>query len=214
MGWDPVPSAHAERYADQEWDRIDSGLLDELEARIGGFAGKTVLDLGGGPGQYALTIAGRGGLVTWHDVSRRYLQICRRKADELGLANRITFSLGYLDDAPRLLNMRFDLVFNRICWYYGFGDRSFAAVIYSLIKPGGFGYVDTTHSDYQREQLSASARLRTWLNDRTSLKIGHPYPPHGRLARLFLCRAIEQLHVDYRTPTSDRILFQKAAQRR
>jgi 2-polyprenyl-3-methyl-5-hydroxy-6-metoxy-1,4-benzoquinol methylase len=210
-GWDPVPAAHATSYGAGAWSRIDQALLDDLGTRIGGFAGKSVLDLGGGPGQYTTAMAQRGARVTWHDVSRTYMDMSRGKAEALGLADRITFSLGYMDEAQRLLDDRFDLVFNRICWYYSFGDRSFAAVVYGLVKPGGFGYIDTTHSGYRREQLSKTVRLRTWLNDRTAIKIGHPYPPRGRLARLFLRHEVVHLAVDYRTPTNDRILFQKAS---
>lgn len=209
-----MPRDHAATYGTGEWSRIDHALLDDLERRIGGLAGKTVLDLGGGPGQYTVAMAQRGARVTWHDVSRTYLDMSRQRAEAHGLGQSVAFSLGYLDEAPRLLARSFDLVFNRICWNYGFGDRSFAAVVYALVNPGGFGYVDTTHSDYQREELPASARLRTWLNDCSGIKIGHPYPPRGRLARLFLCHAVVQLHVDYRTSTNDRILFQKATDRR
>lgn len=210
QGWDPVPPAHAASYGAGEWNCIDHGLLDDLSERIGGFAGKSVLDLGGGPGQYTMALAQRGARVTWHDVSRTYMDMSKHRAEDLGLTDGIKFSLGYLDEAPQLLGESFDLVFNRICWYYGFGDRSFAAVVYGLVKPGGFGYIDTTHSGYQREQLSTSARLRTWLNDCSAIKIGHPYPPRGRLARLFLRHGIERLSVDYSTPTNDRILFQRA----
>jgi 2-polyprenyl-3-methyl-5-hydroxy-6-metoxy-1,4-benzoquinol methylase len=209
-GWDPVPAAYAADYGAMEWDQIDHHLLDELEMLVGGFIGKKILDLGGGPGQYTLAMAQRGGLVTWHDVSRNYLEMSRRKASELGLTNRITFSIGYLDDAPRMLSERFDFVFNRICWNYGFGDKSFAAVVYAMARPGGFAYVDTTHSTYKLDQLSRAARVRTWLNARTGIKIGHPMPPHGRLARLFMCHQMARLTIDYRSPWNDRIFFQKA----
>lgn len=206
-----MPRDHATTYGAGEWSRLDHAMLDDLAQRVGGFAGKSVLDLGGGPGQYTVAIAQRGARVTWHDVSRTYLEMSRRQVEVAGLAQNVTFSLGYLDDAPRLLADPFDVVFNRICWNYGFGDASFAAVVYALVKPGGFGYVDTTHSAYQRHELSVSARLRTWLNDGTGIKIGHPYPPHGRLARLFLRHDVQHLQVDYRAPMNDRILFQKAA---
>lgn len=213
-GWDPVPAGHASSYSEHEWARVDLALLDDLQARIGGLAGKTVLDLGGGPGHYTVAMARRGARVTWYDVSRGYMAIARAKAAQAGVAQGIEFSLGYLDEAAAQLGRRFDLVFNRICWYYGFGDKSFAAVVHALVEPGGFGYVDTTHSGYLREELSASARLRTWLNDCTGIKIGHPYPPRGRLARLFLRHDVQHLQVDYRAPMNDRILFQKGAQPR
>ena len=114
-GWDPVPAAHAASYGAGEWSRIDQALLDDLSQRIGGFAGKSVLDLGGGPGQYSAAIAQRGARVTWHDVSRTYLNMSKSRAEALGLLENIKFSLGYLDEAPRLLGERFDFVFNRIC---------------------------------------------------------------------------------------------------
>lgn len=211
-GWDPVPAAYAAGYSAHEWGRIDQAMLDELESQVGGFSGKTILDLGGGPGHYTLAMAQRGGRVTWHDVSRAYLGMTRGKAEALGLADDITFSLGYLDEAPRLLSDRFDLVFNRICWNYGFGDRSFAAVVYELVRPGGFGYVDTTHSGYRRDELSKLARLRTLLNDVTGFKVGHPMPPHGRLARLFQRHAVKRMMIDYRSPMNDRVLFEKAGE--
>ncbi len=208
-GWDPVPSKHAVKYADGEWKAINEGLLDELEARAGGFAGKHLLDLGGGPGQYAVAFARRGAEVTWFDVSAIYRAISERKAAEQGVADRIRFSIGYLDDAPRILGQQFDIVFNRICWNYGFSDRRFADVIYRLVAPGGYAYVDTNHSAFQRDEIGWSTRVRTWLNDRLWIKIGHPYPPHGRLAGMFLHYPLRLVVIDYRSLFNDRIFFQK-----
>jgi 2-polyprenyl-3-methyl-5-hydroxy-6-metoxy-1,4-benzoquinol methylase len=209
-GWDPVPSDHAAGYAAGEWRQISDEVLDEIGVWLNGFEGRRVLDLGGGPGQYSVAFAKRGARVTWHDISRRYLEIARNKALQAGVADRITFSLGYLDEAPSLLGERFDLVFNRICFNYGFGDRAFAQVVFKLVGPGGVGYVDTTHSGYKRSEMSTVARLRTWLNDHLAIKIGHPYPPHGRLARLFGGMPVQRLLADYRAGFNDRILFQKS----
>jgi SAM-dependent methyltransferase len=208
-GWDPVPSEHAIRYADNEWNSINTSLLDELAVRIGGFSGKRVLDLGGGPGQYTVAFAQRGADVTWHDISRTYRDIAQRKASEHGVSNRVRFSLGYLDSAPDLLGQQFDLVFNRICWYYGFSDRGFAKVIYRLVAPGGYAYVDTNHSGFRRNELSRNARFRTWLNEHLAIKIGHPFPPHGRAAKMLLRYPMGLVIIDYRSPLNDRIFFQK-----
>ena len=208
-GWDPVPPAHALTYAQNEWAAgIRADLMDHLEKWVGGFEGKRVLDLGGGPGQYAVAFAKRGCDVTWHDVSRIYQQFAAQKADEHRV--KLKFSIGYLDEAPRLLAQRFDLVFNRICWNYGWHDHSFAAVVYELVKPGCAGYVDTTHSGWRRETLSMPARIRTWANDVLAIKLGHPFPPHGRLVRLFAKMPMEKLLVDYSSPHNDRISFVKA----
>jgi SAM-dependent methyltransferase len=212
-GWDPVPSAHAALYSAGEWTGINEVSLNELEGFVGGFKRKKILDLGGGPGQYSVVFAQRGGSVVWHDISRNYREIARERARRLGVADKITFSLGYLDDAPRLLMQTFDLVFNRICWNYAFTDRSFTDVVYRLVRPGGFGYIDTTHSLFKRHELSTSGLIRTWLNERFAIKIGHPFPPRGRIARLLLRYPVERIVVDYRSPLNDRLMFQRPSHR-
>lgn len=208
-GWDPVPLEHAARYGAAEWQTVDDVLLEELEQWVGGFQDKRILDMGGGPGQYSVAFAKRGGQVTWHDVSRTYRDMAQEKAKQFAVTDKIQFSLGYMDEAPDLLSEAYDFVFNRLCWYYGLGDRSFAAVIYRMVSPGGFCYIDTTHSGYKRGQLSASALLRTWLNDTLAIKVGHPYPPHGRIARLIQAYPLKRLLLDYRSLTNDRIQFEK-----
>lgn len=127
--------------------------------------------------------------------------MAQEKAKAFAVADKIRFSLGYLDEAPKLLPDPYDLVFNRICWYYGFSDRSFPEVVYRMVRHGGYGYVDTTHSEFNREQLSTSSLFRTWLNDKLAIKI----------ARLFLRNPLKRLVVDYRSPSNDRILFEKPA---
>jgi 2-polyprenyl-3-methyl-5-hydroxy-6-metoxy-1,4-benzoquinol methylase len=211
-GWDPVPREHAIKYAAGEWQAVNiESVLDQLEQWVGGFRGKRILDLGGGPGQYSIAFAKRGGQVTWHDVSRNYQSVVQEKAQAFSVADNIRYSLGYLDEAPDLLTEPYDLVFNRICWYYAFSDRSFAKAVYKMVRPGGFCYVDTPHSGVDRDQLSTPVRFRTWLNDRLAIKIGHPFPPHGRLARLFMRFPLKRLEVDYRSSSNDRIFFEKPA---
>jgi SAM-dependent methyltransferase len=206
-GWDPVPLQHALDYGAHEWrSGADAQLLDRLEARIGGFAGKKVLDLGGGPGQYATAFAQRGARVTWYDVSKNYRDFAHQKARDAGVY--IEFALGYMDEAARNLDAQFDLVFNRICWYYCISDAGFARVVFDLVKPGGWAYIDSNHSGVGRESVSAAARARLWLNDRFAIKIGHPFPPRGRIARLFLDYPLVSLSAEFE-PRNDRVWLQK-----
>jgi SAM-dependent methyltransferase len=209
-GWDPIPRAYAQGYATREWQNLDQDLIHRIGEWIGGFDGRRILDLGSGPGQYAVAFAQRGAQVTCHDVSATYLAFAQHKAQAMGVADRISCSLGYLDEAPQLLRTSFDLVFNRVCWYYGFGDRSFARVVFSLIRPGGHGYIDTPHMAFNHAQHGMSSRARMWINHRLAVKIGHPFPPHGRLARLFCAYPIDSLLVDYSTRHHDRIWLRKA----
>jgi 2-polyprenyl-3-methyl-5-hydroxy-6-metoxy-1,4-benzoquinol methylase len=205
-GWDPIPESHARSYAEGVRDQPDNKILaDRLEEWIGGFQGKTVLDLGAGPGQCSVELARRGAKVVWHDVSRRYMDIARQRAVELGV--ELSFSLGYLEDSRRLVTTPFDLVFCRGCWAYCLDDRDFSALIYDLVKPGGHAYVSSNTDRHGR--APGVRRLLTALYETTGLKIGHPHPPHGKLARLFSRFPLTQLVVDYSPAVNDVLLFRK-----
>jgi 2-polyprenyl-3-methyl-5-hydroxy-6-metoxy-1,4-benzoquinol methylase len=207
-GWDPISPEYAAQYSEAEWKQgVNEVLLDELDRWVGGLEGRRVLDLGGGPGQYSVALARRKAIVTWHDISNTYREIAQKKAAEAGV--QISFGIGYMDDAAKLYKEPFDLVFSRICWYYCFRDRNFAKVFFKLLKPGGIGYVDTMHSGTWDSNASWPVRVRTWLNNRFGIKIGHPLPPHGRIAGLFMSQPIAKICVDYSLWTNDRVLFMK-----
>jgi len=204
-GWDPIPSAHVRLYGDEEWQKFSPELVDELEGRLGGLAGRRVLDLGGGPGHYSVALARRGAEVTWHDVSRGYRDFARSRARQAGVD--IDFSLGYLEDARMFVRRPFDLVFCRICWRYCRNDRSFARLVYSLVAPGGAGYIDSGVD--QGRHPTRWMRWQAALNARLGWKIGHPDPPGGRLPRLFRRLPLAVLEVDSSIPGKERIWFVK-----
>lgn len=207
-GWDPVPKAHVASYGAGQWNTpIDEKMLDHLEHWTGGLAGKTVIDLGGGPGQYSVAFAKRGALVTWHDVSKTYMDYSKEKASQHGV--KIAQSLGYMDDAPDLIKNPFDVVFNRICWNYGTTDASFARTVYRLTKPGGIIYIDTATSQWGNQLTSSSTKLRGWLNNSMHIKIGHPYPPRGRVADLLSAFPHDKILCDYSEPDYDRITMMR-----
>jgi 2-polyprenyl-3-methyl-5-hydroxy-6-metoxy-1,4-benzoquinol methylase len=181
-------------------------LLDLLDDWVGGLAGKQVLDLGGGPGHYTLEFAKRGARVTWFDVSSRYQELARSKCAEAGV--RVEFAVGYLDEAASVLQRSYDLVFNRLCWYYSFNDATFARMVYGLCSAGGVIYVDTHHSQSRRAAGSVSIRLRTALNDLLGIKVGHPFPPKGRIPALFMRHPYRRMLVDYSSPDNERVLLQ------
>lgn len=207
-GWDPVSPEHASVYAKSEWEKLDESCLDEIETWLCGFSGKRVIDLGGGPGQYSVAMARRGANVIWHDVSRTYQRIAEEKTQQARVS--MQYSLGYLEEALRNGEGCFDLVFNRICWYYGRSDRGFASLVWRLLKPGGVAYVDTNNSSFKHETQNLAARIRTNLNNVLGIKIGHPMPPRGRIAHLFNDFPIDKMLVDYTRPTNDRVIFLKS----
>lgn len=208
-GWDPVPPDHVAYYTEYAWQGYDEDTLDELEREIGSLRGLRVLDLGGGPGQYTVGLARRGCDVVWHDISRRYRDFAAGRAEQAGVLDRVEFSIGYMDEAPLLLKRQFDLVFNRVCFYYGLNDSSFTEIIFSLVRPGGYGYIDTHHSGFKRNELSAAGRFRTVLNETIGLKIGHPHPPRGRIPAILAKMPIERMSVDFSMDDNDRIIFKK-----
>lgn len=188
-GWDPISKHYAEAYAQREWRHVDETLIDRLEAWLGGFPGKRVLDLGGGPGHFSVAFAKRGAEVIWHDVSLNYLEIAKRHAASHGV--RVGFSLGYMEEARKFRATPFDLVFNRVCWYYCMNDARFARLLYSLLKPGGVAYVETNvFTGYPRSPVR---KIQQWLNNVVGYKIGHPFPPRGRVSKLFRRFPVEVL---------------------
>ena len=204
-GWDPISASYASSYADHAWSERRCDVIHELETRLGGLTGRRVLDLGGGPGQYSVLFAQRGADVTWHDVSRTYEAITRERAATAGVA--ITYSIGYLEEAARLVRHPFDLVFCRVCWYYSRDDRAFARLFYSLVRPGGVGYVECNTPAFSRP--TGWRTVQYALNSLLWLKIGHPMPPHGRIARLLQRYKLAHVTLDYSSPLRDIVIFTK-----
>jgi SAM-dependent methyltransferase len=204
-GWDPVPASYASSYAELAWTERSPQVVEELERQLGSFSGKRVLDLGGGPGQYSVLLAQRGAEVTWHDISREYEAIARNRAAAAGV--ELQYSLGYLEDASRFAAEPFDLVFCRVCWCYGRSDRAFAKLVYSLVKPGGVAYVECNTPAFSRPR--GWRKLQYWLNQRLWLKIGHPMPPHGRIANLLHQFDVSHMTLDYTSPLRDIVVFTK-----
>jgi 2-polyprenyl-3-methyl-5-hydroxy-6-metoxy-1,4-benzoquinol methylase len=200
-GWDPVPTAHVEAYAAHEWDHLNEELVSDIEKWTDGLAGKRVLDLGAGPGHYSAAFARRGAIVTWHDVSRGYLNLASARAKAEGL--KISYSLGYLESASRFTSDPFDLVFNRGCWNYSMADAGFARLLYRLTRLGGHGFVDTPI--FAGSESFLIRRAQRWLYDSRVVKIGHPFPRRGVM--LEHMRRLPVRIVDRSTVASDRIYF-------
>lgn len=205
-GWDPIPSSYACSYAELAWNERSPNLVRDLDLRVGGLTGKRVLDLGGGPGQYSILFAQYGANVTWHDVSREYEAITRERAAVAGVS--IAYSIGYLEDAQRFETEPFDLVFCRVCWYYSRSDRAFARLLYSVVKTGGVGYVECNTPDFSKPR--SWRRGQYWLNKHLWLKVGHPMPPRGRIAKLLQQYDLRQMTLDYSSPLRDIVVFRKA----
>jgi SAM-dependent methyltransferase len=210
-GWDPVSDSHATAYAQYEWSAFDLQLFKNIQTRLGSLTGKDVLDLGGGPGQYATHFALDGANVSWYDISQRYRTIAQARATSMNAD--ILFHTGYLDDAAKYFStqksfpQQFDLVWCRLCWYYGKSDYSFAENVYQLVKPGGWVCIINRVSGFSgRKGLK---RIPEYLNDWLGIKIGHPYPPKGRIPQLFEKKNVQKLIVEYPERGAEFVWFQR-----
>lgn len=91
---------------DQKWSRL-APLLDGLHMLIGSVfrelpTGARVLCVGAGTGAEILYLARRfpGWTFTAVDPAARMLDVCRRRAEESGIATRCTFHEGFLESLP------------------------------------------------------------------------------------------------------------------
>ncbi|MCX2573975.1 class I SAM-dependent methyltransferase [Pedobacter sandarakinus] len=208
-GFDPVPLSHAATYADHEFRKFNTDFIDEMVNQEVSFSGKSLLDLGGGPGQYSLAFAKKGAQVTWHDISRNYLNIVKNKAKQEKV--NIKYSLGYLEDA----HGTYDIVFNRICWYYCINDYAFAKHIYQLVNDGGYAFIMINNDNFLQKELQKESRLKKsiikfsfWLNEKLNVKLTHVHPSHAKLKKVFAKYHFSEFNIQ-RTGLNTLITFKK-----
>jgi 2-polyprenyl-3-methyl-5-hydroxy-6-metoxy-1,4-benzoquinol methylase len=60
-GWDPISATYAIEYGQSV--KGDPHQIERFERALGGYAEKRIVDLGSGPGQYAVEFARRGAKV-------------------------------------------------------------------------------------------------------------------------------------------------------
>lgn len=127
----------------EKWDRVLDENLAFLNYRLVGDArlrpGHRVLDLGSGTGYPAVLSAqavGNGGEVIGLDVADEMLEVARRKAKALGLAN-VAFRHADVSTLPFEANA-FDAVISRFCLMFLPDVPKAAAEIARVLKPGGY----------------------------------------------------------------------------
>jgi ubiquinone/menaquinone biosynthesis C-methylase UbiE len=139
----------AVRYYDQaserEWNRLEQGWVEFhvnlhfINAHLA--PASRVLDVGAGPGRYAIELAKQGHQVYVGDLSPEQVRLAREKIEESGVSTRIEAveildvqDLGHLDDAC------FDAVLALGPFYHlqAYDERKQAAKeIARVLKPGG-----------------------------------------------------------------------------
>jgi SAM-dependent methyltransferase len=177
-GWDPIPLAYARDYADGQV--ADPEVVKQFAAQLGGFNGKEVVDLGSGPGHYALEFVRLGARVTCVDVSKVYLEMARSRIEDAGF--RAQYVAGYMDWIDRLLGREVDAIFTNVSWRYCFDDFSFARHLLRALRVRGILFVRESNEG-ATVNGGGHPPLTCWLNRSVGLKLGHPRPPRGRIEK-------------------------------
>ena len=93
------PESFYDAYGETEWDRLVTGIdgrpeFERTKAQLNESlpASEHVLDAGGGSGRYAIWLAEQGYDVTLVDLSRKQLEIAKRKVTEHGVENAVDLS--------------------------------------------------------------------------------------------------------------------------
>ncbi len=144
-----------------------------------------VLDVGGGPGRYALALAERGYRVTLFDLSGESLALARRNVAEAGVADRIeAYEHGCATDLSRFPDGSFDavLVMGPLYHLVDEADR-LAAVGESLrvlrgpepVEGRAGGVVAAAIINHLGVARSAATELVEWLGTPDALSIVRSY---------------------------------------
>ena len=136
--------AHYDADPQKEWDRLKKKhpyekyiTLHIMDRYIA--PGDRILDIGGGPGHYAIHYAKQGHPVTLLDLSDENVRFAKKKAGQYGV--RITAVQGDAADLSRFADCSFDTVFLMGPLYHLMNEESRKKAVEEakrVLKPGGY----------------------------------------------------------------------------
>lgn len=97
----------------------------------------SVLDAGGGAGHVAVRLAALGNRVLLADPSDHMLAMARKRIEEDGVGDRVTTLLSTLEDLPRHVSDRFDLVTCHAVLEWLAKPQEAVVPLAGLLKPSG-----------------------------------------------------------------------------
>ena len=136
-------SAYYDERAETEWQRLDESWLEFAVTRhfIERFvpSGGEILDVGGGPGRYAIELTARGYAVDLPDLSPGCIDLARAKALESGRSLRSAV-VGDARDLSGIADASYDAVLNLGPLYHLQDPAARSAAVEEslrILKPGG-----------------------------------------------------------------------------
>lgn len=203
---DPIQTQYAIKYISDAYSgkQFDEKLINIVRENIN--PGKTkILDLGAGPGLYCKRFHDLGAFVTWHDISAKY----KISAFTLMKSNKQNwnFRLDIIDN----IEGKYDIIFNRVCWYYCLNDNKFLKSIYNALNDSGV-FIGVLHNENRLGKSYGIKRLllkiQMLLNEKFDIKIGHPPPSKQKINNIFSHYNFSSLKIeDYGLDTL--IIFKK-----
>ena len=97
-----------------------------------------MLDAGGGQGQFSMSLAAAGHELVLCDLSENMLQLARDNAEELGVAERVRFYHGSIQEFVHDNSGPFDLVLCHAVLEWVSSPTSLMDALQQLVRPGGY----------------------------------------------------------------------------
>lgn len=111
---------------------------DFAKCEIGSKGPLTILDAGGGMGQFSSELAAKGHQIELCDISNEMLEGARSIFIEQGLESQINLTQCGIQDIPQKFDQQFDIVMNHAVLEWLVDPAEALETLYAQVKPGGW----------------------------------------------------------------------------
>lgn len=111
---------------------------DFAKFNIGNEGLLSILDAGGGMGQFSSELAEKGHRIELCDISQEMIEGAKSIFAEQGLESQINFTQCGIQDIPKVFEQQFDLVMNHAVLEWLADPSEALNILYQQVKPGGW----------------------------------------------------------------------------